>query len=193
MTSLLEEFQKVGKRLREEGLVDANFGNMSVREEDGFSITRTGSFLDSPGKLVFVPFDGEAPKQASNEHQAHREIYRITPHRAVVHAHPPHAVALSLHHERIIPADCEGEMFCPEIQVVTGAPGSIGMAQNVAKALVEHRVVIVRGHGTFAAGKTLEEAYIMTSLAEHSCQVLILSGKECHDTINSCQLKNQRE
>ena len=84
-------------------------------------------------------------------------------------------------------------MVCAQMQVVTGAPGSIGMAQNVAKALVEHRVVIVRGHGTFAAGKTLEEAYIMTSLAEHSCQVLILSGKECHDTINSCQPGNQRE
>ncbi len=177
MTTPIEEFQKVGKRLREEGLVDANFGNMSVREEKGFSITRTGAFLDSPGKLVFVPVDGEAPKQASNEHRVHREIYRITSHRAVVHAHPPHAVALSIHHEKIIPVDCEGEMFCPEIPVVTGAPGSIGMAQNVAAALVEHSVVIVRGHGTFAAGKTLEEAYIMTSLVEHSCRVLILSGK----------------
>jgi L-fuculose-phosphate aldolase len=35
-------------------------------------------------------------------------------------------------------------------------------------------VVIARGHGTFAAGKTLDEAYVFTSLAEHSCLVLSL-------------------
>jgi len=50
------------------------------------------------------------------------------------------------------------------------------MARNVATALGNGRVVIVRGHGTFSAGKTLEEAYILTSLAEHSCHVLLLAG-----------------
>lgn len=67
-------------------------------------------------------------------------------------------------------------MFSPVIPVVTGAPGSMEMAQNVASELCGHRAVIVRGHGTFAGGKTLEEAFIITSIVEHSCRVLILSG-----------------
>ena len=36
------------------------------------------------------------------------------------------------------------------------------------------KLVIVRGHGTFAAGRTLDEAYQFTSLAEHSARVLAL-------------------
>jgi L-fuculose-phosphate aldolase len=177
MTLLIEEFQNIGKRLLGEGLVGANFGNMSVREKDGFTITRTGAFLDSPGETIFLPVDGEVPPNASSEYRVHREVYRITPHRAVVHAHPPHAVALSFNRKRIIPLDSEGEMFSPVIPVVTGAPGSMEMAQNVASALCGHKAVIVRGHGTFAGGKTLEEAFIITSIVEHSCRVLILSGK----------------
>lgn len=108
MTLLIEEFQNIGKRLLGEGLVGANFGNMSVREKDGFSITRTGSFLDSPGETIFLPVEGKVPPNASSEYRVHREVYRITPHRAVVHAHPPHAVALSFNRERIIPLDKRG-------------------------------------------------------------------------------------
>ena len=30
---------------------------------------------------------------------------------------------------------------------------------------------IVQGHGTFAVGKTLEEAHVATTRIEHSCKV----------------------
>jgi len=176
MNARTDEFQRIGRRLCEEGLVGANFGNMSVRERDGFSITRTGSFLDSPGEPVFVPNEGEVPPSAaSSECRLHREVYRTSSHYAIVHAHPPHAVAISLHRDQIIPADSEGEMFCPVIPVVTGSPGSMEMAENVAAALKDGKSIIVRGHGTFCGGKSLEEGYILTSIVEHSCRVLLLS------------------
>ena len=35
-----------------------------------------------------------------------------------------------------------------------------------------HKLVIARGHGTFAGGATLDEAFQLTSLAEHACRVL---------------------
>jgi L-fuculose-phosphate aldolase len=91
-----------------------------------------------------------------------------------VHAHPPCAVAASLIIDSIVPEDSEGKMFCPIIPVVSGAPGSQEIADNVANALTSSKLVIVRGHGTFAAGKTLDDAYVLTSLAEHSCRVLYL-------------------
>jgi L-fuculose-phosphate aldolase len=65
-------------------------------------------------------------------------------------------------------------MFCPEIKVVCGEPGSQELADAVANALVSSKLVIARGHGTFAAGKTLDEAYLYTSLAEHACRVLAI-------------------
>jgi len=76
----------------------------------------------------------------------------------------------------IVPKDSEGEMFCPEIPVIQGAPGSQEIADAVVHVLSRSNLVIARGHGTFAAGKTLDEAYVYTSLAEHSCRVLSLKN-----------------
>ena len=170
-----EEFPRIGKRLRQEGLVGANFGNMSVRDGAGFLITRNGAFLDCPGDLVYVPLDGAVPPEASSEYRVHREVYRLTRHLAVVHAHPPHAVAISLDRDCINPIDSEGEMFCPTIPVVTGPPGSMEMAKRVASALKDGGAVIVRGHGTFCGARSLEEGYVLTSIVEDSCRVLLLS------------------
>ena len=100
-----------------------------------------------------------------------------TNHEAIIHAHPPCAVAASLVMDEIIPEDSEGEMFCPKIPVVRGSPGSNEIAEAVANALSSFKLVIARGHGTFAAGKTLDEAYVYTSLAEHSCRVLALKKR----------------
>jgi len=174
-----QEFKRIGDRLFSEGLVGANFGNMSVRAERGagFRITRTGAYLDSGEMPVFVPYEGNAPPEASSEYRVHRAVYRATPHRAIVHAHPVHAVAASLDLEVIRPIDSEGRLLCPEIPVVTGEPGTDEIAKNVAEALFRGHIVMVRGHGTFAAGKTLDEAYIYTSIAEYACRILILSGR----------------
>jgi L-fuculose-phosphate aldolase len=78
--------------------------------------------------------------------------------------------------DTIVPEDSEGEMFCPEIPVIHGAPGSQEIADAVVNILSRSNLVIARGHGTFAAGKTLDEAYVFTSLAEHSCRVLALKN-----------------
>jgi L-fuculose-phosphate aldolase len=168
------EFERIGKRLFAEHLVGGNFGNISVRDETGFFIKRTGAYLDVAGEPVFVPLEGPAPPEASSEFRVHREVYKITPHKAIVHAHPPAAIAASLVMDEIIPEDSEGLMFCPKIPVVGGAPGSQEVADNVAEALVGSPLVIARGHGTFSAGKNLDAAYLFTSLAEHSCRVLSL-------------------
>ena len=169
------EFERIGKRLFTEHLVGGNFGNISVRKGDeGFFIKRTGAYLDVAGELVFVPLQGDAPYDASSEYRVHREVYRNTNHKAIVHAHPPCAVAASLVMDEVVPEDSEGEMLCPNIPVVQGAPGSQEIAENVARALSSSKLVIARGHGTFAAGKTLDEAYVYTSLAEYSCRVLLM-------------------
>jgi L-fuculose-phosphate aldolase len=172
-----QEFGRIGRRLFTEALLGANFGNMSVRSGNGFFITRKESFLDVPEQPVFVPLEGPVPDTASTEYRVHREIYKSTSHRAIVHAHPPYAIALSFSTDPIIPVDTEGVMFCPLIPVVEGKPGSVDLAVNVARGLLASCVAVARGHGTFAGGKNLDEAYIRTSLAEHSCRILFLTGK----------------
>lgn len=168
-------FERIGKRLFFEHLIGGNFGNMSVRDSDaGFYIKKTGAYLDNPGDPVFVPFTGNVPKDASSEYRVHLAVYRTTSYRAIVHAHPPYAVAASLVLDEIRPLDSEGEMFCPVIPVTTGAPGTQGLADAVASKMADNKLVIARGHGTFAAGATLDEAFLLTSLAEHACRVIAL-------------------
>jgi L-fuculose-phosphate aldolase len=169
------EFERIGKRLFSEHLVGGNFGNISARKEnEGFFIKRTGAYLDGAGAPVFVPLQGDVPQDASSEYRVHREVYRKTRHDAIVHAHPPFAVAASLVMDEIIPEDSEGEMLCPKIPIVQGEPGSQEIAENITRALSSSKLVLARGHGTFAVGKTLDEAFVYTSLAEHSCRVLFL-------------------
>jgi len=89
-----------------------------------------------------------------------------------VHAHPPYAVAASLVTEEIRPLDSEGLMFCPLIPVTSGAPGTQGLADAIVSLMQHYKLVIAQGHGTFAAGATLDEAFLLTSLAEHACKVI---------------------
>jgi L-fuculose-phosphate aldolase len=171
-----KEFERIGARLFAEGLVSGNFGNMSKRGDDGCYITGNGTFLDSPGDLVFVPARGAVPPGASSESRVHRAIYGTSDHNAIVHAHPPFAIAASFHFDVLHPLDSEGKMMCPMIPVVDGEPGTETLAENVVKGLSSAPVVIARGHGTFAAGDTLQEAYLLTSVVEHACRILYYSS-----------------
>ena len=76
-----------------------------------------------------------------------------------MHAHPPYAVAASLVSDEIRPLDSEGIMFCPLIPVIAGVPGTQRLADAVAGMMQHHKLVIAQGHGTFAGGATLDEAF----------------------------------
>jgi L-fuculose-phosphate aldolase len=171
-----EECGRIGRRLFAEGLVSGNFGNMSICAGNGFFITAGGALLDEPGELVPVTNGASIPPDASSEYLVHQMTYRKTDYKAIVHAHPPFAIAASLALDEISPVDSEEKMLCPLIGVVEGEPGSKELAVNVSGALAGSRIVVARGHGTFAAGTTLTEAYLITSAAEHACRIIYYSG-----------------
>jgi L-fuculose-phosphate aldolase len=82
-------------------------------------------------------------------------------------------VTLSLlaENDMIEPADSEGQYFLGEIPVVMGGIGSDELADNLSSALASHRAAVVYSHGTFAIGRVLDEAYVMTTQVEHSCKI----------------------
>ncbi len=49
-----------------------------------------------------------------------------------------------------------------------------GLANIIAQALKQNRIVMVRGHGSFAIGQLLEEAHNYTTTLEENCQVICL-------------------
>ncbi len=177
---ILAQFQTVGHDLFTKGLVSSHSGNLSIRLGERIIITRRTSRLGCLGEHDLIETginknDRNTPL-ASIELAVHRAIYRETPALAVVHAHPPHAVALSLTETEIVPTDTEGLSIVGRVPVLGWnmevQPG--GLADIIAQALKQHRIVMVHGHGSFAIGQLLEEAHNCTTTLEESCQVICL-------------------
>ena len=186
-----QKISAAGKKLVESGLVEANFGNISVRSSSGnsFIITKTGTALDEigPNSVIEVPiFNDEAEaamaaaveKAASSETPVHRKIYRETNAKAVLHAHCQYSVVMSLlefetGNSAIIPIDSEGKLFLKKIPIICGGIGSAELAKNAAEAFKdgETKGAIILGHGTIAIGDTLEEAYNITAQLEHASKI----------------------
>ena len=176
-----QEIAKYGRKLVEHGLVESNFGNISIRAGDRMIITRTGAALDeiTGNNVVEVGIQDASSLDiiASSEAVVHREIYRQTSALAIIHAHSAYAVVESLlagPEGKIMPVDSEGQYFLGEVPIVRGGIGSRELAGNLANALSRYRGAIVYSHGTFAIGRTLADAYIVTTQLEHSCKVKYL-------------------
>ncbi|WP_407282837.1 aldolase [Methanolobus sp. WCC1] len=171
------EISRIGKKLVANGLVESHFGNISVRIGNRMLITRSGCALDeiTEDNVVEVRIDSSSPLDmiASSEAVVHRAIYSKTPALAIVHAHCPFAVTLSLLEEgdSITPADSEGQYFLGEVPIVKGGIGSDELAENLASSLAHNKTAIIYSHGTFAIGKVLDEAYVLTTQVEHSCKI----------------------
>jgi len=177
-----QEMARFSLKLVQYGLTHSRFGNISARVDDGLLITRSGSMLDelNEDSFVFCRLDHAGPfdPAASSETIVHRRIYLLTSALAVIHVHAPYAVALSILNAKdyLIPQDAESKHFLQRIPLVRGGIGSDELAANAAGALSRYNAIIARGHGTFAVGKTAEEAYVNTCLAEHACKILYLTG-----------------
>ena len=177
---MLSQFQAVGQALFAQGLISSQGGNLSIKFGEHLVITHRGSALGSIQECDLVETgiskNNRATPFASTELEVHRCIYQKTSALAVVHAHPPYAVTLSFTEKAIIPSDIEGQALLPKVPVLSPKKTKkLGeLANDIARLLKEHRVVLVRGHGSFAASQLLEEAYYYTTVLEHSCRLLYL-------------------
>jgi len=176
---MYEEFQRIGKYLWQEGLVDSHGGDLSMKQGDKILITRRDAMLGDlkESDVIEVGLEkDERDANASRELSTHRAIYRETGAQAIVHAHSPNAIAVSLTDNKIIPQDAEGLSSFKSAAIVRAhlAIASEEVARLVPSFLQGSSVVaVVKSHGSFAIGKTLEEAYKYTSALENSCRVLV--------------------
>jgi len=177
---MYEMFRDIGRDCFLSGLISSHAGNMSVRLGDRIVITRRGSMMGrlKPEDLIETGLDKDDAMitLASSELVVHRAIYQETSALAVVHTHPPHATALSLLDDAIVPVDSEGSYLLHRVPVVSTARtiGSVEVAAAIAPALADHKAVMLRGHGAFAVGEVLEEAFMLSSSLEFSARILYL-------------------
>jgi L-fuculose-phosphate aldolase len=173
------EISRYGRKVIDAGLSSSRFGNISIRNGDKIFITCSGSMLDELDEKDVVQVGlGSCPDgdgRASSETCVHRAVYSATDHRALIHTHSPYAVVGSLlEDEEVVPLDGEGRIFLGTMPIVIGDFGSEDLAAAVSSALREHKACIARGHGVFASGESLIEAYTVACMAEHSSQIRYL-------------------
>ena len=195
---LIEQFKIFGRDLFIQGVIAAHSGNMSVRVGDKMLITRSGAMLGNLTEKDVVSVniaDDSLDEQmnASREVIVHREIYRRCDTQAIVHAHTPYGIVLSLLEQEIIPVDAEGFYYYKDVPIldVKETIASPAVAQNLPALFDKSNIVMVRGHGSFAIGNTFEEAFLYTSSFANACKINYLLRAASPTIYNNVTLKNR--
>src|SRR5512133_4292836 len=172
---IYEMIRDIGRDLYVQNMISSHGGNISVRVGDRVIIKRRGAQLGrlKPSDLVETSIDknDSSVVLASTELIVHRMIYQQTPALPVVHCHPRTAIAFSLSRDEIVPIDNEASYLLKKVPVIYEefASGSTEMAKNLAAMLQSYKIVMLRGHGSFAIGQTLDEAFHWSSTLDYSC------------------------
>lgn len=164
MSTLSRELTHYYRQLRQHGINDSHSGNASVRDAEHLWITPTGACADDlqSWQLVRCPVAGGPCPRASADLALHRAVYHYNANaRAVLHAHGSYAVALTLDGRDYVPIDLEGGLYFPRVPVIDIAYAEYfeKSPEQVGRALSECPIAIVRGHGMYAWGNDLNQAY----------------------------------
>lgn len=172
---------EVGRMCYDKGLIDAAAGNISARLADGtLLITPAGamkgcmapehiSHMDAEGRLL-----GNS-QRASTETGMHLTVYRERPDvRAVLHCHPPHAVALT-----IAGVDLQTPVI-PEIVVTIGGiptagyatPGTDELPESIRELVRCSDSLMLKMHGSLTLGTNLLDAFKKLDMLEHMAKIL---------------------
>lgn len=177
----------VGRLMYQQGYVDGTGGNISARlADDRILMTPSGlatGFL-APDQLVIVDLAGErvdepnetnAELRPTSESSMHLECYRQRDDvMAVVHAHPPTAIALTL-----AGFDFQ-QCLIPEMVVLLGltptapysTPSSKENRDAISHLIREHDVIMLSNHGSLTVAKSLWDAYFLLESLEHNAGII---------------------
>ena len=185
-----EEVIEYSLKLNSTNLSPLRSGNISLRgkegDKDGYLITPSGKKYESlrPEDIVFMGLNEEEKNDTDNnpssEWRFHRDIYvNKNDAQAIVHAHSPHATAVSSHGKSIPPfhymiALAGGEdIKCAEYATF----GTKELSKNVINALKDRSACLMSNHGQVAFGKNLEQAFELSQEIENICHQYTIALK----------------
>ena len=176
---------RLAKSLFDRGLTIGSSGNISVRLDDGWLMTPTGSSMGNldPNEISKLDLSGNliSGDNPTKESFLHIAMYDERPDsRAVVHLHSTHSVAVSCL------ADIDKKNVLPPITayyvmkigtlplVPYFPPGDINLAKAVKEMASDHHAVLLANHGPVVAGKTLEDAVYAIEELEETARLFLL-------------------
>ena len=194
MKELKEQVIQLAKKLKSTNLSPLRSGNVSVRaiqnDIEGFYITPSGKKYDSLSveDIIFLSLDEEknflkwfnSGKNPSSEWKFHQDIYlNKREASAIVHAHSPHATAVSAHgkaipafHYMIALAGGE-DIKCSKYATF----GTRELSFNIIKALEKRKACLMSNHGQVAFGENLSKAFELAEEVENICHQYIITLK----------------
>ena len=195
---------RLAKSLFERGLTIGSSGNISLRLDDGWLMTPTGSSMGSldPNEISKLDLDGNliSGKSPTKESFLHIAMYDERPDSgAVVHLHSTHSVAVSCL------ADIDKKNVLPPITayyvmkigklplVPYFPPGDINLAKAVKEMASNHHAVLLANHGPVVAGKTLEDAVYAIEELEETARLFLLLRNMKTQYLNEKQVKTLEE
>ncbi|HFB52461.1 MAG TPA: class II aldolase/adducin family protein [Anaerolineae bacterium] len=184
------EIVRVGQLLYQKGYIVSNDGNISVRlDENHVLCTPSGlcKGMMRQEELLIIDMDGnraDTPNainrnlRPTSEMAMHLEVYKNRPDvGAVVHCHPPTAVALSIANVSL--TDC----MLPEVIVTLGlikmtpysTPSSEENATAIRDAIKTHDAILLQRHGTLAVGNSPMQAFHRTESIEQIAKITFMA------------------
>ncbi|HEY2530623.1 MAG TPA: class II aldolase/adducin family protein [Xanthobacteraceae bacterium] len=172
-----------GKVLVAEGQDDFTRGHISVRvpSDPKLFIMKAHSLgLDEITMANILTIDLEANVVAGSarrhsEVYIHSEIFRVRADvNCVIHTHPPYSVALSASGRPLRCYSQPAALFYDALAVYVDTINLIrtqAMGAAVAKALGQHRAVLLKNHGVVVTGGDIEEAVVGTIMLENAAMV----------------------
>jgi ribulose-5-phosphate 4-epimerase/fuculose-1-phosphate aldolase len=187
---LREAVCAIGASIFARGLTAGSSGNISVRTEEGWLMTPTGSSLGwlDPARLSKLGHDGRliSGDPPTKESFLHRVMYEERPAiGAVVHLHSTHSVAVSCLAE-IDPEDVLPPITAYYVMRVGRLPlvpyfrpGDLTLAEAVRGFAGKHHAVLLANHGPVVAGSDLDAAVnAIEELEETAKLYLLLRGAQ---------------
>lgn len=201
-----EEICRVAKSMFDRGLTHGSTGNISVRLEDGWLLTPTGSSLGTldPARLSKLDWKGLliAGDKPSKESFLHLAMYEERTHanaNAVIHLHSTHSVAVSVLAD-VDPVDVLPPITAYYVMRVGSlplvpyfAPGDLQLADAVRRFAGKHHALLLANHGPVVAGSSLAAAADATEELEETAKLfLLLQGRRIR-ALDAVQVAALRE
>ena len=172
---------EVGRRLYARGLVAGADGNISVRLPRGRLLTTASGHSKGfmrPEELVVTDLGGNplGGGKPSSELQLHLAVYRKRADvQAVVHAHPPKAVAFT-----VAGVSLE-QCVMPEVLVYIGTiataryatPSSVEGARAIEELIEKHDALLLDRHGAVTVGADVFQAWERMEKLEYFAEVVL--------------------
>jgi L-ribulose-5-phosphate 4-epimerase len=176
-----------GRILAQEGQRDYTRGHLSVRHPDNPDLffmkpQKIGLEEMTAGNIITVNIEGEKVEGDAPRHSEafiHSEVLRARSDlNAVIHTHPPHAVAFTALGRELQPIGQPSTVFYRGLPVFTETIDLItdrDRGRAVARCLGPHKAMLLRNHGIVVAGATIEEAVYLALLLEDACKLQLLA------------------